>query len=103
MRKLGSILLVAAAATSLFAQKNPPTDSWPTYNGDYSGKRFSPLTKINDKNVAGLSLAWMYRFNSPAGGTDSAPRGTPLMVDGVIYISTTDNAFAIDAHTGREL
>ncbi len=34
--------LPAAAATGT------PTDSWPTYNGDYSGRRFSPLSKIND-------------------------------------------------------
>ena len=42
----------------------PPTDSWPTYNGDYSGRRFSPLTKINDANIKSLSLAWVYRINS---------------------------------------
>ncbi|HXR75848.1 MAG TPA: hypothetical protein VN737_07730, partial [Bryobacteraceae bacterium] len=30
---------------------NPTKDSWPTYNGDYSGKRFSTLTQINRKNV----------------------------------------------------
>ncbi len=37
----------------------PPTDSWPTFNGDYTGRRFSPLTKINTGNVHQLSLAWM--------------------------------------------
>ena len=44
-----------------------PTDAWPTYNGDYSGRRFSPLTQINSSNVHTLSLAWATRF-SPAGG-----------------------------------
>src|SRR5207249_11278969 len=43
-----------------------PTDGWPSYNGDYSGRRFSPLTKINDRNVKGLSLGWSYR--RPAAG-----------------------------------
>jgi alcohol dehydrogenase (cytochrome c) len=68
---------------SLYAQKPMLTDSWPTYNGDFSGRRFSPLAKINDRNVNQLTLA--------------NPRGTPLMSDVVIYFSSTDNAFAIDA------
>jgi alcohol dehydrogenase (cytochrome c) len=37
----------------------PATDSWPTYNGDYSGRRFSTLTKINANNIGALSLAWV--------------------------------------------
>ena len=39
----------------------PKPDSWPTYNGDYSGQRFSPLTDINTSNVHTLSLAWATR------------------------------------------
>ena len=35
-----------------------PTDTWPTYNGDYSGRRFSPLKQIHGSNVHELSLAW---------------------------------------------
>lgn len=38
-----------------------PTDTWPTYNGDYSGRRFSPLGQIQTSNVSGLALAWMYQ------------------------------------------
>ena len=38
-----------------------PTDTWPTYNGDYSGRRFSPLTQIHSSNVSSLALSWMYR------------------------------------------
>jgi len=95
-------LAIAIAAASLQAQPPMPTDSWPTYNGDFSGRRFSPLTKINTTNVNELSLAWMYRINA-GGGSNNNPRGTPLMSDGVVYISSTDNAFAIDARTGREV
>jgi len=103
MSRLRAVFLMTAAAVSLAAQKPMPVDSWPTYNGDFSGRRFSPLAKIDDKNVNALSLAWMYRFNAPGGGANNAPRGTPLMSDGVIYISSTDNAFAIDARTGHEI
>ena len=41
----------------------PPMDAWPTYNGDYSGRRFSPLTQINQSNIKNLNLAWIYRLN----------------------------------------
>ena len=66
----------------------PPVDGWPTYNGDYSGRRFSTLTKINDQNVKALSLAWMYQLprNSAAPGGRLA--GTPLVVNGLMYITS---------------
>jgi alcohol dehydrogenase (cytochrome c) len=35
-----------------------PTDNWPSYNGDYSGRRFSPLAHINSTNVTAMTLAW---------------------------------------------
>ncbi len=79
----------------------PPTDSWPTYNGDYSGRRFSPLKKINDSNVDSLSLAWVYRMNTGGGG--GAIKATPLVVDGVMYFTVPDHVWALDARTGREI
>ncbi len=76
---------------------NSPTDAWPTYNGDYSGRRYSPLDLVDTGNVKALGLAWMHR-TSPSG----AIKATPLMIDGVLYVSTQDNAYAIDARTGQE-
>jgi alcohol dehydrogenase (cytochrome c) len=40
-----------------------PTDTWPTYNGDYSGRRFSTLSRINSSNVTSMTLAWEYRLD----------------------------------------
>ena len=58
----------APAPTLSLAQiLKPTTDSWPTYNGDYSGRRFSTLNKITAANVKHLSLAWIYDL--PGGGT----------------------------------
>ena len=59
------LVLVGAAQTGLDSAKlaKPGTDSWPTYNGDYSGRRYSTLTKINDGNIGALSLGWVYRLN----------------------------------------
>ena len=76
----------------------PGTDSWPTFNGDYSGRRFSTLTHITAANVKALSLAWIY--NAQAGVPIKA---TPLQINGVLYFSTPDHAYAVEARTGREL
>ena len=38
----------------------PLSDAWPTYSGDYSGQRYSPLKQINQSNVKNLTLAWTY-------------------------------------------
>src|SRR5258708_4645492 len=46
----------------------PLKDWWPTYNGDYSGKRYSALTQINQTTVKNLTLAWTLRLTSGAGG-----------------------------------
>ena len=72
MKVLMVLFLVAAAGITLAAQRavgldpakllNPGTDSWPTYNGDYSGRRYSPLAQINTANVKALSLAWIYQI-----------------------------------------
>jgi alcohol dehydrogenase (cytochrome c) len=98
----------------------PPTDSWPTYHGDYSGRRYSTLNQINADNVKGLSLAWIYRANTRMEGAitggegpDTPPPGsggfgldiksTPLLVNGVLYLTAPDNVWAVDPRTGREI
>jgi alcohol dehydrogenase (cytochrome c) len=70
---------------------------WPTYNGDYSGRRFSSLTQINASNVKNLVLAWTY----DSGGVSI--KATPLMANGVLYFTVPDHAWAVDARTGRAL
>jgi alcohol dehydrogenase (cytochrome c) len=100
----------------------PPTDAWPTYNGDYSGRRFSTLTQINQSNVKNLTLSWVFRVRpGPGSGAivggegppavEGAPidpdvatiKATPLMVNGILYFSTPDNAWAVDARSGHQL
>lgn len=110
----------------------PLADSWPTYNGDYSGKRYSALTQVNRSNVQHLTLAWMAevtpglpeqnpqrgrrwrdRPTAPVivggeGPGDIQIRGgsikaSVLEVDGTLYFTTPDNAWAIDARDGHEL
>jgi glucose dehydrogenase len=77
-----------------------PTDTWPTFNGDYSGRRFSPLKQINAKNVRNLTLAWSARADV---GPGLQIKGTPLEINGVLYYTLPDHTWAIDARTGRQL
>jgi alcohol dehydrogenase (cytochrome c) len=81
----------------------PPVDSWPTYNGDYSGRRFSTLTKINDSNVKSLSLAWVHPIDSGGDRFGGVMKATPLVVNGVMYFTIPDKVWAVDARTGREI
>src|SRR4249919_126987 len=48
----------------------PLSDDWPTYSGDYTGRRFSSLTQINRNTVKNLTLSWVSRLN----GTASSPQ-----------------------------
>ena len=84
----------------------PPTTSWPTYNGDYSGRRFSTLRQINSSTIHSLALAWMYRITTagPLRGVASVEiKSTPLMVNGILYFTIPDHVYAVDARTGREV
>ncbi len=101
---LGILFAGAICGQSLKLSKllDLPTDTWPTYNGDYSGRRFSPLKKINDANVSALSLGWVYRTNAGGGFTGSI-KATPVLVGGVLYFTVPDRVWAVDARTGREV
>jgi alcohol dehydrogenase (cytochrome c) len=109
-------LIFGQTLTNATLLKPQATDAWPTYNGDYSGRRYSSLKEINSTNVQALSLNWATRFTSsgaPAptagggrGGGGAAAisiKATPLMVNGILYFSAPNNAWAVDARTGREL
>ena len=71
------LLPVALLAQGLTqsALLHPSPDSWPTYNGDYTGKRYSSLAQVNRQTVKNLSLAWMSQPSVPwpssAAGADS--------------------------------
>jgi acido-empty-quinoprotein group A len=90
-------------ALTLFHQ---PADSWPTYNGDYSGRRFSDLKQINATNIDSLKIDWSYKITGipPQRGVGNPNiKSTPLMVNGVLYFTIPDHVFAVDARTGKEI
>ena len=114
----GLCIIVAAIAvvgTSLRAQVVPldpdsigkaPVTNWTTFNGDYSGERYSTLTQIDPANLSPLSLQWVYRISN-VGAQRGAPvptiKCTPLEVNGVLYMTIPDHVWALDARTGKEL
>lgn len=80
---------------------------WPVYGRDPGGSRFSPLTQITRDNVARLQVAWTYHTGEPdmAGMSHRPPalEVTPLVVDGVMYLSTpAGRIVALDPATGVE-
>src|SRR5512141_3033246 len=76
----------------------PPADSWPTYHGDYTGRRHSRLSQISPDNVHLLTVAWTFQSGSAAG-----IKASPILVNGIIYLTMPDNIWAIDARTGRQI
>ena len=89
--------LATAQGLDPAALLKPATDTWPTYNGDYSGRRFSTLDQINAGNAASLTLAWIFQQHA------STIKSTPLEVNGILYFTVPDNVWAVDARFGREI
>ncbi len=77
-------------------------DQWLTLSGTYLEQRYSTLNQINTENVSELGLAW---FDNYDGKTAKVMQeGTPLFVDGVLYVSTAwSNVYAYDVRTGERL
>ena len=82
-----------------FAQiREPKKGDWPTYHGVLTGNRHSALDQINTSNVATLSARWVFTI-----GRSSKLENTPIVVDGVMYVTAVNEAYALDARTGRTI
>lgn len=77
---------------------SPVGANWPSYNGDYTGRRYSSLSQITPQNVHQLQAQWV--FHSP---NSNHLEGTPTVVDGLMFMTSANDAFAIDATTGRTI
>ena len=134
-----AIAAIVFASASLSGQQTgldpsrilkPLSEEWPSYSGDYTGRRYSGLRQINQSNVKNLTLAWTVRLNAgPTGasGGNAAPyapraartilggvgtndyvggtqvKGSILAVDDVLYVTAPDNVWALDATDGHLL
>ena len=71
---------------------------WPSYNGGPDGSRYSPLAQIDRSNVERLAPKWMFTLPNT-----SRPQVTPVVVGGVMYVTSANECWAIDAGSGREI
>jgi alcohol dehydrogenase (cytochrome c) len=80
--------------------KNP--SRWVMYSGDYTGRRHSPLTQVAPGNVGRLAAQWAFQADNMVAGRGF--EGTPLLLDGVLYVTGNNNtAWAINVRTGEQL
>ncbi len=104
MKKIAPVLIVGVigVGAAVWAQSRsaPPAavapGDWATINRDLSANRYSPLAQINLGNVASLRQAWT--FTLTGGGTS-----VPLVIEGVMYVSSGRRVVALDAETGKEI
>ena len=100
---------LAATNVSLDPQEigKAPIDNWTTFNGDYSGQRYSTLVPDHAcqcesaRRTVGLSR--LPESARSAARPLPVIKCTPLLVDGVLYITIPDHVWALDARTGNEL
>jgi quinohemoprotein ethanol dehydrogenase len=84
--------------TRLSAAASDPAN-WLTYGGTYAEQRFSPLTEIDASSVARLGLVWSFET-----GQNRGHEATPLVVDGVLYVTGPWSVvYALDARSGKLL
>ena len=85
-------------AVSFEQIRDPKKGDWPTYHGVLTGNRHSPLDQINSSNVGSLAARWSLTI-----GRSSKLETTPVVVDGVMYLTAVNEAYALDARNGREI
>jgi alcohol dehydrogenase (cytochrome c)/quinohemoprotein ethanol dehydrogenase len=97
--QLGGSAAIAAGGVTTAQIAASPADEWLSYGRDYGEQRFSPLGAINAGNVGQLGLAWSADLDTARG-----QEATPLLHNGVLYVSTAWSMVkAYDATTGRQL
>jgi alcohol dehydrogenase (cytochrome c) len=74
------------------------SSNWVSYNGDYTGRRFSGLTQITPANVGRMAARWVFHARGA-----SPLEVTPVVVAGVMFVTSANDAYALDAKTGKQL
>ena len=114
-------LIVSAQGLTPAELHKPLENEWLSYSGDYTGQRYSRLDQVNRENVKNLTLAWTARMNpnirsngqvvTVQGGEGDGNylppganlKGSFIMMDDVLYVTSPDHVWAMDARDGTEL
>ena len=104
---ISSVIVLASSVITANAQ------DWPSYGGDNGSSKYSPLDQISAENVDQLEIVWEWlsldnatvASNLADGNNRAVPAGykaTPLVVDGIMYVSTSfGRVVALDAANGE--
>src|ERR1700747_2411241 len=109
LRAVGLFLLAAMPVRAADPEidrllQSPVGKDWVTNGGNLTNERYLTLKQIDTTNVKQLKGAWMTRLKGSGLGGKYSLEATPLVKDGVMYISTgNDDVFALDAKTGQIL
>jgi quinoprotein glucose dehydrogenase len=103
-----SLLLASSLVLTPQGKESSRQVEWLYYGGDPGGSRYSPLADINAENINRLQVAWQWKHWETSleqyGTTPGYFENTPLMIDGVLYVTTPYNSIAaLDAESGKEL
>lgn len=101
-----TVLALTAAAAASGGSPSGVRSDWLATNGDRGGTRYSRLDQVNRRNVSRLQVAWTYHTGDADAEKVSNIECTPVVVDGVMYVTTCSpriKVAALDAATGREL
>jgi quinohemoprotein ethanol dehydrogenase len=93
-----ALLCCAFSLEPLFAQEV----DWGYNGGDLSNSRFKSIDQINPSNANQLKEAWV--FHTGTGGPNMHLEMTPLVVNGVMYVTDgVDDVFALNPTTGKQI
>jgi alcohol dehydrogenase (cytochrome c) len=93
----GALLLAGAALPALAAGPEGSGANWPSFFGNDAAWSYSTLDQVNTGNVGGLAPVWIFQTG------ERGMAATPLVIDGVMYLTTANKVWALDAATGRQL
>jgi len=74
----------------------PVAGDWPSYNGDYTGRRYVSLKGINPQTVSRLRPEWVFHLRN-----SEALEVTPVVYEGMMFVTAANDAYALDGSTGR--
>ena len=100
-----TVALLSVALTAAAQESGTADGEWPSYGGNLSHDRYSPLDQITAENFSELELAWRFSTDNLGPRPEGNLQSTPLMVNGILYTTAGSRraAVALDAETGELL
>ena len=100
-----TVALLSVALTAAAQEPGTENGEWPSYGGDLTHQRYSPLDQITAENFSDLELAWRFSTDNLGPRPEGNFQSTPLMVNGVLYSTAGSRraVIALDPETGELL